>query len=250
MTPAEDPNAQPASPSDGRPPARQPAPADPVQQRREVLRSGQSEPTPNILPAVRASDSDRNAVAERLRDAFADGRLDEEEFDVRMQRALTARTRQDLDILLQDLGRTAASGAPIPAPPAAPAGAAEPFRRNTAILSTVSRKGRWMVPQELSAVAVLGDVKLDLRAAALSSPVTTIRVQAILGDVTLVVPPGVRVEVNGSPVMGEIRDRVDDAHLGPGAPLVRVDAFVLLGQFTARTKAPGTRKWWHALFGD
>lgn len=205
---------------------------------------------PNILPALRASHADRDAVTGHLQQAFADGRLDEEEFDVRMQRALTARTRQDLDVLLQDLGRPAPSGTPIPAPPAAPAGAGEPFRSNTAILSTVSRKGRWMVPSELSAVAVLGDVKLDLRAAALTSPVTTIRAQAILGDVTLVVPPGVRVEVSGTPVLGDIRDRVDDAHLGPEAPLVRVDAFVMMGQFTARTKAPGTRKWWRALFGD
>jgi Domain of unknown function (DUF1707) len=67
---------------------------------------------------VRASDSERQATADRLKDDYAAGRLDIDEFDERMQRALGARTRRDLADLLADLP---ASGPTTP-PPAANAG--------------------------------------------------------------------------------------------------------------------------------
>ena len=50
--------------------------------------------------SVRASDSERDAAASRLQAAFAEGRLDDAEFDERMRAALTARTRTDLALLL------------------------------------------------------------------------------------------------------------------------------------------------------
>lgn len=206
---------------------------------------------PDILAATRASHSDRDAVNRRLQDAFADGRLDEDEFDVRMHRALTARTRQDLDKLLVDLDpQPTAVGTPVRPTPSVPVAAGEHYASNTAILTGIVRKGRWTVPERLTATAVLGDVKLDLRAATLSAPVTTLKVQAVLGDVQLIVPPGVRVEVNGSPILGEIRDRVDDAGLPPDAPVVRVEALALLGEFTAKTKSlDAAPKWWRKLLG-
>jgi len=41
-------------------------------------------------PAIRVGDRERDAVAHRLQDAFAEGRLDDDEFDQRMRAALTA----------------------------------------------------------------------------------------------------------------------------------------------------------------
>jgi hypothetical protein len=46
-------------------------------------------------PAIRASDRERDAATHRLQDAFAEGRLDDAEFDDRMRAALTARTRRE-----------------------------------------------------------------------------------------------------------------------------------------------------------
>ena len=51
-------------------------------------------------PATRASDRERDAVVQRVQEAFAEGRLDDTEFDERMRAALTARTHADLDVLL------------------------------------------------------------------------------------------------------------------------------------------------------
>ncbi|MEU4551229.1 DUF1707 domain-containing protein [Micromonospora violae] len=52
---------------------------------------------------MRASDSDRSAVADRLRVALNEGRLDLHEYDERLQRAYAARTYADLEVLLTDL---------------------------------------------------------------------------------------------------------------------------------------------------
>ena len=53
--------------------------------------------------ALRASDADRDAVAERLRQAAVEGRLDADELEQRLHTALRARTYGDLDRLLRDL---------------------------------------------------------------------------------------------------------------------------------------------------
>nr|WP_230414830.1 DUF1707 domain-containing protein [Micromonospora tarapacensis] len=65
---------------------------------------------------MRAADSDRQAVAERLRVALDEGRLDLHEYDERLQRAYAARTYAELDALVGDL--PAPAGA-VPAPRAA-----------------------------------------------------------------------------------------------------------------------------------
>lgn len=52
---------------------------------------------------LRASDADRDAVAERLRTAAAEGRLDTDELDERLGIALSARTYGELDRVLVDL---------------------------------------------------------------------------------------------------------------------------------------------------
>lgn len=58
----------------------------------------------SVDPAVlRVSHADRDVVVDRLKTAFSDGRLDKDEFDERLDAALAARTRGDLDRLLRDV---------------------------------------------------------------------------------------------------------------------------------------------------
>jgi hypothetical protein len=203
------------------------------------------EQSPNVLPTVRASDTDRNAVAEHLRDAFADGRLEDEEFDVRMQRALSAKTRADLDGLLGDLGLPGSTTAPAPqgAPTAQPypveaTGGGRQHKLSVAVCGGVSRKGRWRVPAETTAFAFWGGVELDLRAATLTQQVTTINVIVIMGGADVIVPPGVRVEVDGVPIMGGADEKVEDEDLPSTAPLVRVRYLAVMGGVSIRTKEP------------
>ena len=57
---------------------------------------------------IRVSDAERQAVTDRLAEHFADGRLDQAEFDERVGRATSAKTRADLNGLFDDLPETGA----------------------------------------------------------------------------------------------------------------------------------------------
>ncbi|KIX70284.1 hypothetical protein SF12_21165, partial [Streptomyces sp. MBRL 601] len=67
------------------------------------------------LPELRASDADREKVAERLRDAMAEGRLDMDEFGERLDAVYRARTYAELEPLTRDLPATG-TGAPAARP--------------------------------------------------------------------------------------------------------------------------------------
>lgn len=136
-------------------------------------------------PAIRASDRERDAATQRLQQAFAEGRLDDSEFDQRMRTALSARTRPELDRLLEDL--------PQPGPPAGPPATAgrPPGRLAVAFKSSVRRAGRWRVPERYRTVVYKGSGWLDLRAAELTAAETTLLTVAYKSHITILVPPGV-----------------------------------------------------------
>jgi hypothetical protein len=60
---------------------------------------------------IRVSDAERNAVAERLSAHYADGRLDQAEFDERVNTTMSAKTRGDLTGLFDDLPDPEPAGA-------------------------------------------------------------------------------------------------------------------------------------------
>jgi hypothetical protein len=65
---------------------------------------------------LRAGDADRQAAADRLRHALADGRLDLLEYDDRLGRAYRAGTQDELDELVADLPAGPTAPGPVPAP--------------------------------------------------------------------------------------------------------------------------------------
>ena len=64
---------------------------------------------------MRVSDAERQAVTDRLAEHFSSGRLDQAEFDERVGRAMSAKTRADLNGLFDDLPETGAPAATDPA---------------------------------------------------------------------------------------------------------------------------------------
>lgn len=78
-------------------------------------------------PAQRASDAERDAVADRLRAAAAEGRLDPDELDERVGQAYSARTHAELASLTTDLP----APLPKPQPPESP-WRSDDFRRRLA----------------------------------------------------------------------------------------------------------------------
>ena len=187
--------------------------------------------------AVRASNAERDVVAGKLQDAFAEGRLDDDEFDQRMRRALTAKTHAELDVLLTDLPAAAASGAPRPAPDrAGQGGAVPPGRLAVAYKGMVRRAGRWRVPDRYTTVVYKGSGLLDLRVAELQSPVTTIVAVAYKSRITLLVPPGVRVEMTGFGISQDADDQTGDLPLAPDAPVLHIRGVAYKGTIEAMSR--------------
>jgi hypothetical protein len=179
---------------------------------------------------TRASDQERDAVVQRVQDAFAEGRLDDTEFDQRTRAALTARTHADLDALLADL----------PAATAAPGTAtAVPGRFAITLKSSVRRAGRWRVPERYTTVVYKGGGWLDLRAAELSGPVTTFMAVAYKSRVTILVPPNVRVEMTGFGVTQGLHDEEDPGYRLPAdVPVIQVRGIAYKGTVEIATRPP------------
>jgi hypothetical protein len=187
-------------------------------------------------PVTRASDRERDAVVQRVQEAFADGRLDDTEFDERMRAALTARTHSDLDVLTADLPAATAGTGPAPT-----TGGRGPGRFAVALKSSVRRAGRWRVPERYTTVVYKGDGWLDLRAAELSGPVTTFLTVAYKSRVTILVPPGVRVEMTGFGVTQGLADEEDPGYRLPvDAPVIHVRGLAYKGTVEIITR-PGGR---------
>jgi hypothetical protein len=174
-------------------------------------------------------------VVQRVQQAFAEGRLDDAEFDERMRAALTARTHADLDVLLTDLP-AASAPAQVPA-----AGGRRPGRLAIALKSSVRRAGRWRVPEKYTTVVYKGDGCLDLRAAELSGPVTTFLTVAYKSRVTILVPPGVRVEMTGFGVTQGAEEEDPGYRLPVDAPVINVRGIAYKGTVEVTTRPPERR---------
>jgi len=179
---------------------------------------------PDPSAGVRASDAEREAAVERLRVATVEGRLTMGELTERTEAAYTATTRGELVAITADLP-AASDPSAVPARPAGRGG------RDwvVAVMGDSRRQGRWRVEGPLAAVAVMGDVVLDLRGAEVPQGDVDLVATAIMGDVKVYVPDGVDVELSGVAVMGDKKVQVREAPPGRTAPRVVVRATVVMG---------------------
>lgn len=186
------------------------------------------------LPEMRASDAERERVAERLRDAVAEGRLDMEEFEQRLEAAYTARTHGELEPLVSDLPAGTAAAAPALATGsgvwAQRVGGPATSKIAFAFWGGFGRKGTWTVARRFTSFTMMGGGELDLREARFEDRETVIRCFAIMGGVQIVVPPGLNVEVGGIGFMGGFGEHgsVESAP-DPTAPRVKITGFALMG---------------------
>lgn len=182
---------------------------------------------------LRVSDAERHQVAEVLRHAAGEGRLDLEELEERLEWAFAAKTYGELEPLVRDLpSQDLAISAPCAGARPAPGRAVDlPAPGvSVAVMWGVERRGEWALGDRHSAFALMGWVELDLRQAALPAE-SMINAVAIMGTVTIVVDQYTRVDVDGVCLMGgfgEARPRVAPV-LGAGSPIVRVRGLALMG---------------------
>ncbi|KAF2779847.1 DUF1707 domain-containing protein [Streptomyces coelicoflavus] len=190
-------------------------------------------------PELRASDADRERVAEVLRDALAEGRLDMTEFEERLDATYSARTYGELAPITRDLPVGTVAEAPrvsMTKEPARDGGwagritGAEPSSTwAVAVMSGFQRKGRWTVPGRFNCFAFWGGGEIDLREADFSAGEVVINCVAIMGGMNVVVPPGVEVIVRGIGIMGGFDHSEEGVPGDPGAPRVVVTGFAFWG---------------------
>ncbi len=187
------------------------------------------------VPAVRASDADREAVVARLQAALSEGRLDVEEFAERAHTAYGATTLAELDALVGDL----------------PAGTVEIVGTRTpeqlsSVFGDIRLAGTATAPS--MARTVFGDVRLDLRDLRTDAERVEITLSTWFGDIDVVVAEGVAAELIGSTVFG---DRVTELAAVPrltGTPRIVVRARTVFGDLRLRSLAPGeSASRWRAL---
>lgn len=188
-------------------------------------------------PGTRASDAERERVAEWLREAVTDGRLDMEEFDERLEAAYKARTHGELAPLVSDLP---SPGAMVDVTPAESESGGKGrwadrigqgpavSRGAFAFMGGFSRKGGWTVPRVFKTFTFMGGGELDLREARFEERDVVIRCFAFMGGVGIIVPPDMDVQVRGFAFMGGFGEP-DDGLISPGSPRVVVTGFALMG---------------------
>jgi Domain of unknown function (DUF1707) len=192
---------------------------------------------------LRASDQDRQSVAEVLRDAAGDGRLSMNELDERLDAVYAAKTYADLEPIIRDLPHPAIAPdtAAVQASPSG--GAVERFggkptsNSAIAVMGGFSRKGAWVVPAHFTAVAIMAGGELDLRDAKFSERVVNIHATAIMGGIGIIVPDDAEVQVSGIGVMGAF-EHGPTGPGQPGGPVIHINGLAFWGAVDVRRKPP------------
>jgi len=188
--------------------------------------------------SLRVSDDDRHRVAEILRRAAGDGRIDLGELDDRLGVVFQAKTYAELEPVTRDLPEHPGRLAPVPRPAAfSPDAPMEP-ERHAAILSGFDRKGVWTAPPALTVTAFMGGVDLDFRQAVFSAPECVVTVNAFMGGASITVGPDVRVVMEGTAIMGGYSGPDGGEELHPDSPTVRIRGVAVMGGVDVNRRGP------------
>ncbi|WP_314174227.1 DUF1707 SHOCT-like domain-containing protein [Streptomyces winkii] len=209
------------------------------------------------LPEMRASDAERERIAEVLRDALSEGRLAMDEFQERLDRTYQARTRGELVPLVRDLPHHGSADSSVSGLPdvaggrkdssvpslrkkrrwAERIGGRATSRWGVGIMGGFGRRGEWTVPRAFTGVGFMGGGELDLREARFEERDVVIRCFALMGGFSVIVPPGVGVEVRGVGIMGGF-DSSAAGFADPEAPRVVITGLTVMGGVGVARKLP------------
>ncbi len=188
---------------------------------------------------LRASDADRERVANVLREAAGDGRLTMDELDQRLDAVYAAKTYAELEPITHDLPGSGATYEPAPSPavkldPARFGG--EPTSHGAvAIMGGFTRRGDWVVPKEFTAFMLMGGGEIDMREARFAEREVAIHIVAIMGGCEIIVPEDATVRVTGVGVMGAF-DHTGSGSGTPDGPVITVNGVAIMGGVDVKRK--------------
>ena len=183
--------------------------------------------TDDPLPALRASDADRERTAELLRHAAGEGRLTVEELEERLNTVYETRTQRELDALVADVvvPGDAAPDSRVPVRRSGDAGT----RWLVSVMSGHDRKGSWRVGSSLNVINVMGGSDLDFNDAEFADDVVTVTVFSLMGGADIRVPDGLNVEVSNFAFMGGNDVDIGAGRPDPGGPVLRLKLISVMG---------------------
>lgn len=195
-----------------------------------------AEPRDPAPAGIRASDADRDRIADILRDAVADGRLTAEEHAERIDLVYRAKTVDALEPLVRDLpsgaGAQQSAQASHSYGPDAPAGPADNL---VAVFSSSTRRGRWRVGGRTNAFALFGSIEIDLTESLFGQRLSVINATSIFGNIEIKVPENISLRGSGTGVFGNF-EVVTLESVDPEAPVVVVNGYSVFGNIEAKPK--------------
>lgn len=187
------------------------------------------------------TDGERDRVVALLRLHCTEGRISLDEFSDRAGLAYAATSPAELDRVVYDL--------PVPwrdepspvrytdeRPRQRDKRRRKPMRAIVAVFSESAKRGRFRIDDESAAIAVFGECTVDLSDALIEAPEVTVTAVAVFGEVTVVVPEGIHVELEGIAVFGERRFEVRGERPMPGSPTVVVKAYACFGEVRVKSR--------------
>lgn len=212
----------------------------------------------NDAPRIRAGHDDRSALTDVLAEAYAQGKLDRDEFDERSAQVMAARYLDELSPLVADLGlglkgagatvaRTgdpgAAAGPRAGLAPTTGTGtgravmprhdpSASSSDLSVAIFGGHERTGRWVVGRQHVSIALMGGNTIDLREVVHTGDEVVINAWAVMGGTEVIVPEDAEVVVDGFGFMGGFgwnKRRFASQPEHPNGPRIRITGLALMG---------------------
>ena len=108
-------------------------------------------------------------------------------------------------------------------------------------LSSNEREGRWQLPRRFRALAVMGNVELDLRQAEIGYGLSVIEAVAVMGNIEITISPDITVESEGDSLLGSFVLKYD-GRANPAAAnrdkVIRVTGTAYLAAVTIHVKGP------------
>lgn len=193
----------------------------------EILRVPEREPVhrDDGMP----TDDEREQVVDALQRAVGAGLLTLAEFTDRVDAALAAGSRAQMQAALQGLpAESPIVGATTASPPA------------FSVFGDVRTRGRWQLRARNRGITVFGDVTFDLRDSACSEAEVRIEGRTVFGDIEVIVPEGVEADLTGFTIFGDRRLELAAVPRLPNTPVVRVHGMTLFGDLRVRSAAPGS----------
>jgi predicted membrane protein len=107
------------------------------------------------------------------------------------------------------------------------------------VFGALKKQGEWEPARHTDAVAIFSDMELDFRSARLGPGVTTIDVSCVFSEVRVIVPPGLRVECDGSTILGEFSQKsFSGSDPNDEAPTLRVTGQSVFGAVKVSMRLP------------